>query len=370
MFDRLSNEEISKAIDELIEKVGGSMDMPHQGLVSLLRTSETRACVQEIALRLGLPVRIELSSVANNPSLADKDRFRSSDLVRGSRSGEGTESITAQVLVPENLPRFGTIALNDYPIQVRISADCHQYPESFVAILAHELSHVLLAVLRHPMKANELYADLVPMILGFREVVRIGRKVSERTRNGNTTTVHTHRYGYLNDSQFDFAYNYVGQFVDQYALMRGQVLRVAYETKKGIESAFQGLLSYREGLTYLDSSPPRQMDAEDARKVVRLHDRDFCGEWEEELRRAAEEVKHIEANVERLNHFAGPPKVQLDEYARSLDRKAQRVGQIVKDISEDINLFSRYFSASYRIRRVWKGILGNREKGMTASKAG
>jgi hypothetical protein len=52
--------------------------MPFQDLIALLRTRDTQACVQEIATRLGLPIRISLS-------YAPKPRIKASQRGQGYR---------------------------------------------------------------------------------------------------------------------------------------------------------------------------------------------------------------------------------------------------------------------------------------------
>lgn len=151
--------------------------MPSDDLVALFRKKHIEECVQEIAGRLDLPIRISLSTGG----------FRSSASARTDWTGRGIEGITAQVLIPQHLPMFGTSALQGYSIRVRVSENCHAHPDAFVAIMAHELSHVLLASLYSPLD-SELHADLV---LGFRDAVRRGRKTIESTASGNTTTTRT-----------------------------------------------------------------------------------------------------------------------------------------------------------------------------------
>jgi hypothetical protein len=181
MFERLNNGEISSALAELIACLGVKEEMPFHDLVVFLRKRETEECVQQIATRLGMPVRISLSYVPKGFRPGSNGGFRSSALARTDWTGRSVECITAQVLIPEHLPMYGSSSLQGYSIQVRVSEDCYGYPDTFIAIMAHELSHVLLSSLRSPYKDSELHTDLVPIILGFREVIRRGRKIIEST---------------------------------------------------------------------------------------------------------------------------------------------------------------------------------------------
>ena len=55
MVDRLSNNDINLAINDLISCLGIEEDMPSGVLIGLLRKKKTEDCVQEIAIRLSLP---------------------------------------------------------------------------------------------------------------------------------------------------------------------------------------------------------------------------------------------------------------------------------------------------------------------------
>ena len=60
MFERLSNDDISNALAELITWFGVKEEVPLHGLAALLREKNTEGCVQEIATQLDLPIRISL----------------------------------------------------------------------------------------------------------------------------------------------------------------------------------------------------------------------------------------------------------------------------------------------------------------------
>jgi len=154
MFDRLSNDDITTALNELISCFGVKEDMPSDGLLDLLRKKKAEESVQELATRLGLPIRINLSYVPKDFRRGNTNIFGSSALARTDWTGRGIEGITAQVSIPQDLPMFGTSGLQDYVIKVRVSENCHAHPDTFVAIMAHELSHVLLASLRSPHKES------------------------------------------------------------------------------------------------------------------------------------------------------------------------------------------------------------------------
>ena len=195
MFDGLSNEDVQRACSELIPCLGVKEDICPDNFLRLLYNRDIKGCVQEIATRLGLPVRIDLSFVPKGFRPNNKGGFHSSALAQTDRTGHSIEGIIAQVSIPQTLPLFGSSSLEGFPIRVQISENCYDHPSTFIAVIAHELSHVLLACLRSPHKDSELHTDLVPILLGFRECTWSGRKTHKRSVCGNTTTTQIRHMG-------------------------------------------------------------------------------------------------------------------------------------------------------------------------------
>lgn len=171
MDNQISNSTISNAINELISIVGVKENVPVTELVGLLKKGNIKQCIKNIALYLGLTLNIDLSYVSKDYQPENTNKFNSRHLVKTDWRGRGIGSITAQVSVPESLPIYGTSDLTNYPIGVRVSEDSKELPETFIAVLAHELSHVLLRSLRYSQWDNEIYTDLTPIILGFSKVI-------------------------------------------------------------------------------------------------------------------------------------------------------------------------------------------------------
>ena len=121
MFEKLSTEDISIAVDDLIGSLGVREETNCLSLLALLEKKDTQRCVQEIATRLGLPILISLSYVPKDFSPTDTG-FQSSSLSRTDWTGHGVEGITAQVSIPSSLPLFGSSSLAGYPVSVRVKA--------------------------------------------------------------------------------------------------------------------------------------------------------------------------------------------------------------------------------------------------------
>lgn len=352
MFDRLSNDEIRNALNELIACFGVKEDMPWDTLAALLRKKNTEGCVQEIATRLDLPIRINLSYVPKGYRPDNTDGFHSSALSRTDWTGRGIESITAQVSIPQHLPMFGTSALQGYPIKVRVSENCHEHPDTFVAIMAHELSHVLLASLMSPYKDSELHADLVPILLGFREAVRKGRKRIESTTTGNTTTTSTTTYGYLTDSQFEFACSHVTCIIEGHQRDKKRLIEAVKQLQRHIKKAARSLMAFRDYFKYLDRKPPNKMRPEHAQRVVQLYAQDPSREWETHIAAVGTSHAAVESFVRDLDHYTSSAVEHIKTHIQAVELAAADLREITRAISKDERILRRYVGIIYKLRRV------------------
>jgi hypothetical protein len=352
MFDRLSDDDISKALAELITCFGVREDRPLDDLVALLRKKDTEGCVQAIATRLGLPIRINLSFVPKDFRPGSTDKFYSSALSRTDWTGRGIEGIVAQVSIPQNLPMFGTTGLQHYPIRVRVSENCHAYPATFVAIMAHELSHVLLASLRHPQKDSELHTDLVPILLGFRGIVRRGRRTIESTTNVITTTTRTTTYGYLTDSHFEFACRHVTGILKCHQGDKKHLIDIVKQVQRKLKKAERRLATFRDYYKYLDRQPPDKMREEHAQRLVQLHTRDYSREWEIRITAVTKSLAGAESFVRHLSHYTSGAVDHLKTHTRSLELASDDLSQVTEVITEDISILHRYVDLIHKLRRT------------------
>lgn len=354
MFERLSNDEISNALDGLIMCIGVKEEVPSHNLIALLHKGDTQECVQQIAMQLGLPIQIRLSFVTPegyNRSEGN-DRFRTSALVRTNHTGGVSEGITAQVAIPEHLPMFGSSTLKGYPIRVRVSQNCREYPSTFITIMAHELSHVLLASLSHPQKDSELFADLVPILLGFRDIARIGRKSHYEFIQGTMVTKVTTTYGYLTDSQFDYAYYYVIDLLKPYRRHKERLLETAEEMRVKLKTASQNLASFRDYFEYLDRRRPEKMSKEHALRVVQLHTHDHSIEWENHLGAFETSIENAELFAQSLNHYTNRTVDCLKAYTQKLESSLAQLTQLTETITEDERMLRKYVGPVYRLKRT------------------
>ena len=269
MGHTVDRDDIKHALGELLPVIGVRDHFPAPQQLSPIGLKDAERSVQAVAHHMGLPVRIELSFVGEGAAGED-GTFDTASLARKTAWGGG-ESITAQVGMPESLPLYGSSQLKDFPIRVKVSEGCMAQPRTFVAIMAHELSHVLLRSLGHPECDNEVYTDLTAMLMGFSEIMDQGRKVVRRTARGERVQTHTTTYGYLEDYEFDFALLRVNTLLEQYSATKKEIARVAESVLQDCRSAEESLADFQKLLGYLDTHVDRRTKKRDAARLVACH---------------------------------------------------------------------------------------------------
>ena len=342
MYAHLTEDEIVVAIDDLQQTIGVKEEIESSDLHTLLGCKDVQGCVQRIAAWLGLPVRIELSYASIQPTAGGPQNFGSTALSQTDGSGHGVEGITAQVEIPQRLPLYGSRSLEGYVIRVRVSENCRDQPDTFLAIMAHELSHVLLGALWHKNRDSELHADLVPLLLGLRSVVRNGRKIV--TTSGTTT------FGYLPDSQFDFAVTHITGIVAGHQAQKQRVSVAAWDLQHLVANTEQQLVLFRDYLGYLDAHSRRRIGERDARVVVRCHLPDYTRGCQNAIAQAGRTADRVAIQVRSLVHFKQNSRQELHDFEANLGVARDQVHRQLADISRDVKVLRHCVPLSHLLR--------------------
>ncbi|HEX8974025.1 MAG TPA: hypothetical protein VF817_00885 [Patescibacteria group bacterium] len=107
----------------------------------------------------------------------------------------------ARIMVSDAVPLYGTDSFNKHIFRMEIGETMkYESAESFIALLAHEFSHIFLYAIRHPLRESEVATDLCAIALGYGDVIRIGRLLCSDSI-----------LGYLDSEQFKMAYRKLHQ---------------------------------------------------------------------------------------------------------------------------------------------------------------
>jgi hypothetical protein len=104
---------------------------------------------------------------------------------------------------PDELPFYGTKAFKETSLKMffrKSFLERHTYDQVAI-VIAHELSHVVLDSIRHPLHREEKAVDLTAMLLGFRHLYLSGAHKEHRTGK----SIKTETTGYLSSAEVHLA---------------------------------------------------------------------------------------------------------------------------------------------------------------------
>ncbi|MBI3298862.1 MAG: hypothetical protein HYZ75_11900 [Elusimicrobia bacterium] len=309
MADGIDTNYIARAAEEVAASLGAKESLSVGDFhIPFGPAGDTTKCIKGIAQQLGLPIGIELSYVPASWRPDGKERpgghekFESKHLVRTNWRGQGSEGIVAQVSIPPNLPLYGSSQLKNYPIKVRVSENCKSYPTTFIAVMAHELSHILLYSIGHRERDNETYTDITALLLGFSKITAQGRKVVKVTEGYNSTTTETTTYGYLSDENFDFATRKIAAIVES----RKKEIRGAASAVRSCIQSHEGLRKelalVKQFLQRVDASP-NVTGTTDVSKIILMHQASYFDKYESSARFSGEKLSGNEDYLTHLRHY-------------------------------------------------------------------
>jgi hypothetical protein len=105
-----------------------------------------------------------------------RDTLRLDLRVRVGLVNHTTREEPAWIEMPSVMPRYGTAEFKQTLVTVYIQKSFLKDAgyKQVVIIIAHELSHVVLSSIQHPLQHEEVAVDLTAMLLGFRDFYRLG----------------------------------------------------------------------------------------------------------------------------------------------------------------------------------------------------
>lgn len=178
---------VREYVEKLDEVLGAKDSISFSPLEKLHRRQDYSALCVAVGAHMGMPNAVRISFTS------DSERFATRAL---STTRNGSHGIVAQVVIPPNLPPLGTVAFRSHVIDMKLGAEFRAASAyTAVSLLAHELSHILLHSLRHPDRDSEQFTDLVPLFLGFGDVVAHGRTHHTSEQQGNVVTTSITTYG-------------------------------------------------------------------------------------------------------------------------------------------------------------------------------
>jgi hypothetical protein len=168
---------VSKYLAQLQELLPSVPPVPIEALRSLHNARDYKGMVQLIKRAMNIAdVTFQVFWVAEDAT----------------KYGKNT---AAWVELPDAMPFFGTDEFKNLSLKMFFRKQLlEQWTYDKAAIvIAHELSHVVLESIRHPLRRCEKAVDLTAMLLGFRRLYASGSYTEEQSRNRKAA----HQLGYL-----------------------------------------------------------------------------------------------------------------------------------------------------------------------------
>lgn len=357
-MNEVKNDYIEKALNELIPTFGTKEFVDQRKLISLIHSKKIKESVKEIALYLGLPIEVSISYVPKGYRPNANDGFHSTHLVKTDRKGRGIGGITAQVSIPPNLPLYGTPNMVNFPINVRLSENCAENPETLISVMAHELSHIVLYSTWHKEKENEFYTDLTAMILGFADIMKIGRKVvkiDSSTEYGilsssTTTTTQTTTYGYLSDENFNFAFKKIQSILSKQKSEKKKFLKKLNKFRKQLHKTKKLSLYFIKYLEYLDKNLNQKISQEDSHKISTFHQSGYTDNFQSALRKNETSLKNFLKFVQKLKNYSKQNTEKMKQYETQLKLDNEELGKQHSLFQKDVDILKKYVGFFYK----WK----------------
>jgi len=353
-MEGIDNNYIENTITTLVSTIGIKDHVDGQELVSLIHSKKVKEGIKEIAEYLGLPIEIDLSYVSKEYKANNTNNFNSTHVVKTDWKGRGNGGITAQVLIPGNFPLYGTSGLNNFPISVRISENCTDNALTFIAVMAHELSHVVLHSLWHKEKDNEIYTDITAMILGFSVIINNGRKVVKTIEKLNSTETQTTTYGYLSDEQFRFAYDKIEKILDRHKKNKNSFNKKIKELGKKLRNKKNMILYFQKYLEYLDQNLNQKISQHDGIEISAFHQAGYIDEFSAIVWIAENKLRNFILFIQDLNHYDEDRFQQIKRYEEEIKLLNTDLNSKYNKLSENINILKKYTSIIYRLKLFFK----------------
>ena len=362
-MENVSNNYIEGAVKTLADSIGIKDNVNDQKIISLVRQRKVKEGIKEIAKCLGLPIEINLSYVPKGYRPDNTNTFHSTHLVKTDWRGRGNEGITAQVSIPGYLPMYGTSGLNNFPISVKVSENCTDNPATLIAVMAHELSHIVLHSLWHKEKDNEIYTDITAMMLGFSNIIKNGRKVIKTSTStdygflSNTTATRTETttYGYISDENFNFAFKKIEEILNKYKQGKNKLIIKIKELTRKLKKNRKAMIYFRKYLEYVDKNLNRKMSREDGHKILTFHQVGYTDEFKRAIRETESELKQFNNFVQNLNHYNENIFGTIKQYEEKIRTTATDLNSKHSKMKTDVNILKKHVSFGYKLK-IFAGV--------------
>jgi len=344
VYTNLSLKYIECAIDDLVKTLGIAEPIDPYEYLQLAKDEKYAECIKMIAKQYQLPASFRIKILPKGYR-KNSQNFKTTGLSETDENGHGTDSIVAQVHMPANVPLFGSPKIRSLKIDVVIGKECCSYPGTFFYIMTHEVAHLLLETLKHPEKNNEIYADLVPLVLGFTRFAKIGRKVEKTTTNfDKSTTTVTTTYGYLTDEHFDVALEKLNSILNDYKSNVKKINNRMVAVDKKIRELNEDILVIRNLKEEVITNSKNRITAEDSQSLVRIYDTGYIDRFTVICNLSNTTMQKHEKHYKDLTYFNKKILNRINELDAETKVALQQLNDALTDAKKDVQVLENNLS--------------------------
>lgn len=336
--------DVKAIIHELFYIIGVKDNIKEAPLLDLLQHGHVEACVEQMANYMGLPIRVNIKYGGS---------FNTNSLVTIDKRDQGVSGITAQVIIPSDLPMYDKKLLTNFPITIQITGNFKKHPDTFIAIMAHELSHIVLASLRYPKSNNEFYTDITAMMLGFNVFIKNGRETRDTHFEDNifTTNIITtiNKYGYLDNDQFQRAYFLISDLLNENNNIKLNLIHRYELLNAMLEDLSKLIVRFKRTLNYLDKHLNLKIKANDIQKILEFHQPNYLQEKEILIQDITEKL-HAKATLKSITHYFNNWEV---EWNKEFDILEHDITEQMSLLKQDLDIINRNFGIRDKINLIF-----------------
>jgi len=353
MDNKIGDSDIKLWIHEIVDSIGIKEPVQYSHFAGLINNNQLPKLIETIASYMNLPIKAEVEFVSDQYQ-AGKVNFESKSLTGYDATGHGSEGIVAQVQIPGFIPSYGTSSLMGFPIKIKVSNNCLNSPQMFIAIMSHELTHILLHSLGHKSKENEFFTDLTAMTLGFVDIFNQGRTYSYSTTQygvlSNTTTTHTMTCGYLSDKQFGYAWDLIKRTLVGFRKSVKRLKAKCSKFEKSYKSYSRLLSDFHKYKVCLDKNHTVKIKKDDATKVISIHQANYLDHYTDFAKYTGGMVKQINSDLKNIvdnTLYSKKNMIDCDELVIRMSDETRKETKILK---EDFDLLGKYINITNKIK--------------------
>jgi hypothetical protein len=303
----VGREYIEEVFDDMLSLVGIKEDISSASLKNIFFSKGgVKKCVKKIAEHLGLPIEVNIFYVSPGFCAGGHEannQFTTAQLVKTDGSGHSKEGITAQVIIPSYVPLFGSKELEGLLVNVKLSKNVGENPDTFFAIMAHELFHVVMHSLRLIKKDNEIYTDIGVMLSGFNKIMKEGRNVKKQHVDFDKIITETTKYGYLSDSDFWFVNHKINNLLTENKKKKKYILYQLDYFQRQIADLIKNVSKVKKYIKFLDQNLQNKINKKDLEKIILFHQPNYFEQIEMGIKPIEDKIQKNDRIIQSMNHY-------------------------------------------------------------------